>query len=290
MKKLMIVAAVAAMVGGAFADTAYTFSATLKTTKGKSGKVTSTYNLGMNPADGKFWYEDTAAAALIADEEANTQLAAKDRYFTTKKVGGRTVPALTAKAKKDADWLSRNIAPLAATYNEKSAGKWCDTFKLTEEGCYRMAGTEKVKDILVGDICCAALVGQDADLGLSIDATASLDGVQRFGGLTYAAAKKAEIFAEVTGTDVTTMYLAGQGSIGKVLDTSNPDTTVEGVTSLSGNIVGVITAPECEFCCSANLPAVAFVCGTVAGDNALDTAAYGTFSIKYNAKATKELL
>ena len=282
MKKLMIVAAVAAMAGGAFADTAYTFSATLKTTKGKSGKVTSTYNLGADAA-GAFWYDDATVQALRAADTNHV-------YFTTKKVGGRTVPALTSKAKKDADWLSRNIAPLAATYNEKSAGKWCDTFKLTEEGCYRMAGTEKVKDILVGDICCAALVGQDADLGLSIDATASLDGVQRFGGLTYAAAKKAEIFAEVTGTDVTTMYLAGQGSIGKVLDTSNPDTTVEGVTSLSGNIVGVITAPECEFCCSANLPAVAFVCGTVAGDNALDTAAYGTFSIKYNAKATKELL
>ena len=288
MKKLMIVAAVAAMVGGAFADTAYTFSATLKTTKGKSGKVTTTYNLGADAA-GVFWYEETAVADLIAAENANTQLAAKDRYFTTKKFGGRTVPALTSKAKKDADWLSRNIAPLAATYNEKSAGKWCDTFKLTEEGCYRVAGTEKIKDIFVGDICCAALVGQDLDLGLSLDSTALLGGVQRFGGLTYAAAKKAEIFAKVDdGADVE-CYLAGQGSFGKVLEHTDLDTAVDGVTSLSGNIVGVIPAPECEYCCTANVPAIAFACGDAAGDTALKTAVYGTFSLKYNAKATKDL-
>ena len=55
MKKLMIVAAIAAMAGGAIADTntAYTFTATLKTTKGKSGKVTTTYNLGAD-ATGEF--------------------------------------------------------------------------------------------------------------------------------------------------------------------------------------------------------------------------------------------
>lgn len=285
MKKLMIVAAVAAMAGGVFADTAYTFSATLKTTKGKSGKVTSTYNLGANAA-GEFWYEETAVADLIAAENANTQLAAKDRYFTTKKFGGRTVPALTSKAKKDADWLSANIAPLAATYNEKSAGKWCDTFKLTEAGCYRVAGTEKVKDIFVGDICCAALTGIDSGLSLSTD-----DGlVQRFGGLKYATAKKAEIFATVDdGADVE-LYLAGQGSIGKVLSTDDLTAPVEGVTSLSGNIVGVIPAPECEYCCTANVPAIAFVCGgDEAGSTDLKTAAYGTFSLKYNAKATKAL-
>ena len=281
MKKLMIVAAVAAMAGGAFADTAYTFSATLKTTKGKSGKVTSTYNLGADAA-GAFWYDDATVQALRAADTNHV-------YFTTKKVGGRTVPALTSKAKKDADWLSRNIAPLAATYNEKSAGKWCDTFKLTEAGCYRVAGTEKIKDIFVGDICCAALVGQDLDLGLSLDSTALLGGVQRFGGLTYATAKKAEIFAKVDdGADVE-LYLAGQGSFGKVLEHTALDTAVDGVTSLSGNIVGVIPAPECEYCCSANDPAIAFACGDATGDATLKTAAYGTFSLKYNAKETKQL-
>ena len=279
MKKLMIVAAIAAMAGGAIADTAYTFSATLKTTKGKSGKTTATYYLGEDAA-GVFWYDDATVQALRAADTNGV-------YFTTKKVGGRTVPALTAKAKKDTDWLSRNIAPLAATYNEKSAGKWCDTFKLTEEGCYRVAGTEKIKDIFVGDLCCEALTGIDS--GLALDATAGLESVQRFGGLKYAAAKKAEIFATVDSDEVE-LYLAGQGSIGKVLSTDDLTAPVEGVTSLSGNIVGVIPAPECEYCCSANDAAIAFVCdGDEAGSTDLKTAAYGTFSIKYNAKATKDL-
>lgn len=279
MKKLMIVAAIAAMAGGAIADTAYTFSATLKTTKGKSGKTTATYYLGED-ATGEFWYSNRVVSALITADTNGV-------YFTTKKVGGRTVPALTAKAKKDTDWLSRNIAPLAATYNEKSAGKWCETFKVTDEGCYRVTGTEKIKDIFVGDLCCAELTGVESSLVLS--ATDGL--VQRFGGLTYAKAKKAEIVATVGDDADVALALAGQGSIGKVLDNTDGETvSAEGVTSLSGNIVGILPAPECEYCCSAAQPAVAFTCGTEDdGDDLLKTAAYGTFSIKYNAKATKDL-
>ncbi len=284
MKKLMIAAALAAMVGGAFADTAYTFSASVKTTVGKSGKTTTTYNLGANAAGDEFWYQNAAVQALITADSAITKV--QDRYFTTKRVGGTTVPALSSKAKKDNAWLITNIVPLAATYTEKSAGKFCDTFKVTEEGCYRIAGTKKFSDVVVGDICCAGLTGAD----YAIDETVALASVQRFGGLTYAAAKKAEIFAEVSGTGITTAYLAGQGSVGKVIDNNaGVLQTVDGITSLSGNIVGVIAAPECEYCCTANQPAGAFVCGTTTIDTALETAAYGTFSIKYNAKETKAL-
>lgn len=279
MKKLMIVAAIAAMAGGAIADTAYTFSATLKTTKGKSGKTTATYYLGEN-ADGAFWYDDAAVVAL-------TNNAANAAYFTTKKIGRKTVLALSSAAKKDNAWLSANIVDLAATYNEKSAGKWCETFKVTEEGCYRVAGTEKIKDVFVGDLCCAELTGVESSLVLS--ATDGL--VQRFGGLTYAKAKKAEIVATVGDDADVALVLAGQGSIGKVLDNTDGETvSAEGVTSLSGNIVGILPAPKCEYCCSPDQDAVAFVCGTEDdGDPSLKTAAYGTFSIKYNAKATKDL-
>ena len=107
MKKLMIAAALAAMVGGAYADTAYTFSASLKTTVGKSGKVTSTYNLGED-AQGAFWYEDQGVMTLVA---------AMPSYFTNKRVGGRTIPALSNLAKRDNAWLVANIVPLAATIN-----------------------------------------------------------------------------------------------------------------------------------------------------------------------------
>lgn len=275
MKKLMIAAALAAMVGGAYADTAYTFNASLKTTVGKSGKVTTTYNLGED-AGGVFWYADSTVTNLMATQAT---------YFTTKRVGGRTIPALSNLAKRDNAWLVANIAPLAATYNKKSAGKWCETLKVTDEGCYRVTGTKKFKAVVSGsDFCCSELT-TIADGGDALSITSAL--AQRFGGLTYEKAKKAEILADVAGSNCG-FYIAGQGSIGKVLD-SNDMSLNDGITSISGNAVGVLAAPECEYCCTDNQPAIAFVCGDDAGDVSLMTAAYGTFSIKYNAKATKDL-
>lgn len=276
MKKLMIAAALAAMVGGAYADTAYTFNASLKTTVGKSGKVTTTYNLGED-AGGVFWYADSTVTNLMATMPT---------YFTTKRVGGRTIPALSNLAKRDNAWLVANIAPLAATYNKKSAGKWCETLKVTDEGCYRVAGTKKFKAVVSGsDFCCSELTTiQDGGDSLSI--TSAL--AQRFGGLTYEKAKKAELAGQISGEGIEELYFAGQGSIGKVLD-SNDMSQEDGIASISGNAVGVLAAPECEYCCSDNQAAVAFRCDDNPGDVTLTTAAFGTFSLKYNAKATKSL-
>ncbi len=276
MKKLMIAAALAAMVGGAYADTAYTFNASLKTTVGKSGKVTTTYNLGED-VGGVFWYADSAVTNLMATMPT---------YFTTKRVGGRTIPALSNLAKRDNAWLVANIAPLAATYNKKSAGKWCETLKVTDEGCYRVAGTKKFKAVVQGaDFCCSELT-TIADGGDALSITSEL--AQRFGGLTYEKAKKAELVGNVTGEGIEELYIAGQGSIGKVLD-SNDMSQNDGITSISGNAVGILVAPECEYCCSDNQAAVAFRCDDNPGDVNLTTAAFGTFSLKYNAKATKSL-
>ncbi len=276
MKKLMIAAALAAMVGGAYADTAYTFNASLKTTVGKSGKVTTTYNLGED-AGGVFWYADSTVTNLMVTMPT---------YFTTKRVGGRTIPALSNLAKRDNAWLVANIAPLAATYNKKSAGKWCETLKVTDEGCYRVAGTKKFKAVVSGsDFCCSELTTL-ADGGDALSITSSL--AQRFGGLTYEKAKKAELVGNVTGEGIEELYIAGQGSIGKVLD-SNDMSQNDGITSISGNAVGILVAPECEYCCSDNQAAVAFLCSDNPGDVNLPTAAFGTFSLKYNAKATKGL-
>lgn len=277
MKKLMIAAALAAMVGGAYADTAYTFNASLKTTVGKSGKVTTTYNLGED-VGGVFWYADSAVTNLMATMPS---------YFTTKRVGGRTIPALSNLAKRDNAWLVANIAPLAATYNKKSAGKWCETLKVTDEGCYRVAGTKKFKAVVQGaDFCCSELT-TIADGGDALSITSEL--AQRFGGLTYEKAKKAEFVGTVTGDGIDDgLYIAGQGSIGKVLDSSDMSQK-DGIASISGNVVGILVAPECEYCCSDNQAAVAFRCDDNPGDVNLTTAAFGTFSLKYNAKATKAL-
>lgn len=258
------------------ADTAYTFNASLKTTVGKSGKVTTTYNLGED-AQGVFWYADQTVTNLMTNMPT---------YFTTKRVGGRTIPALSNLAKRDNAWLVANIAPLAATYNKKSAGKWCETLKVTDEGCYRVAGTKKFKAVVSGsDFCCSELTTL-ADGGDALSITSGL--AQRFGGLTYEKAKKAELVGNVTGEGIEELYIAGQGSIGKVLD-SNDMSQNDGITSISGNAVGILVAPECEYCCSDNQAAVAFLCSDNPGDVNLPTAAFGTFSLKYNAKATKGL-
>lgn len=276
MKKLMIAAAAAAMVGGAYADTAYTFSASLKTTVGKSGKVTSTYNLGED-AQGVFWYDDAAVTSLT-----NTT----PSYFTTKRVGGRTILALSNLAKKDNAWLVANIVPLAETYDNKSAGKWCETFKVTAEGCYRVTGTKKIKAIVSGpDFCCTENLETIPEGGDILEIEPEL--AQRFGGLTYEKARKAEFVGIIGGSDFE-LYVAGQGSIGKVLDSSDLSLN-DGITSISGSAVGILAAPECEYCCSPDQPAIAFVCGDDRGNVDLPTAAFGTFSLKYNAKATKDL-
>ena len=283
MKKLMIAAAVAAMGVVTFADTAYTFTASLKTTKGKSGKETVTYNLGKcangeQPewADGEFWY-NTPEFAEAYD--------AKPSYFSTKTIGKKVVPVLTSAAKKDLGFLfnTLKIADLALYFGEKSAGKYCDTVKVTGSGCYRVAGTKKITDIVVGDLCCSSLAGD------TVNVTATFSHL--FGGLTSAKATKAELYAEV-GDDETGFdgYAAGQGKVGKILDNDGTDiVTVYGISSISGNIVGQMNPTKCTYCCTPDEDAIAFECGALDGDYTLNTAAYGTFSLKYNAKATKAL-
>ena len=308
MKKLMIAAAAAALVGGAFAaDTAYTFTASVKTTVGKAGKTTSTYNLGKS-IDGKFWYEDaTVYTAAVEDDpdtdpdesaDASGLIVDYPDYFATKTINGSTIPCLSAKAKADYNWLADNIVPLATTYAYKSANKWCETFKVVLTGCYRVAGTKKFSAIVKGDACCEALTAlDDEDTAVAVDFSGF---TQRFGGLTYQTAKKVEVLGTITADDSDRVDgkgrtisgdLAGQGSVGKVLVVEGEDIDTEdlGVTSISGYLVGELNAPVCVNCCDANTPAVAFTCGDERPYDNLTTAGYGTFSLKYNAKATKAL-
>ena len=94
MKKLMIAAAVAAIAGVASATYVYDFNATLKTTKARNGKVTTTINLGADATGTVFWYQDDSVTNFLD---------------TTKTVGGATVPTIsdanmaTNKAAQDAE-------------------------------------------------------------------------------------------------------------------------------------------------------------------------------------------
>ena len=107
MKKLMIVAAVAAMAGGAFAYDGYNFTATLKTTQGRKGTdVITTLNLGKSGST--FWYQDAEYVAI-------TNIAS-EAWYATKDIQGSTVPTVKKTQTKDgAAWNQKGAYLLKAT-------------------------------------------------------------------------------------------------------------------------------------------------------------------------------
>ena len=320
MKKLMIAAAAAAMVGGVYADltdlgtagTAYNATITLKTTVGKAKMATIQYYLGANAAGTAMWYQDAAIANTITTDLANNT-AGFVHKFALKKISGKDVPCLTAAGKNDAATL-RLVKALAttdktgknadgATYGYKSAGKWCDTFSEKDEFCYRTAGTVKTSGILLDDCCAAGIVG-----------AAGTGFVHVFGGESLANSKKVEIYVDdiiaagavvfekdgVTLADVTdnlkngrvinVLAIAGQGTYGRVKENDGAGnlTDANGILSVSGNAVGTCDSALCTSCCIAGgIAQNVWDCDTELPAVNMDTAAYGTFSLKYNAAFTK---
>ena len=102
---------------------------------------------------------------------------------------------------------------------------------------------------------------------------------QRFGSQEDSKANRLEIYAAVPYALTTDGFLfagwiAGQGTAfardGMAANT------------ISGNIVGVIEAPVCEYCCSPDTPSVAFDCLNETAPAELPySAAYGTFRLRY---------
>jgi len=343
MKKLMIAAAAAAMIGGVQAtELAYDYTATLKTTVGKGGSTTTTTcNLGQNQTGTAFWYDDPTitptgdpltdyytivaykdqadgnktkyAMVDLAGNEIEkpifsfevTDLKTKSGVFGNFVSGGDTyyaVVSFTANKYGYIGKLNSNFNALSDaqkgifatalenTYNKKSAGKWCATFKYKDlVQCYRVAGSRKVTGrVTVQDCCTDQYQGQDADEN---PIAISFDLFNRFGAITFAKATKIEVCGNVNGycdgVTATQFSLAGQGTWAKLATDSNKD-PVEGISSVSGNIVGVLDDPDCESCCQANVLATAWTCdGTENGDiNHILTAAYGTWTLKFNKKAS----
>lgn len=278
----MIAAAAAAMIGGAYADLAYDYTACLKTTDGKkSGKVTSTVNLGWDGVD-TFWYADAKVVQLIL---ADT----KGEYFTTKSVGGNTVPALTSKAKKDVTWLlstnTLDILRLAVQYPYQSDGKWCEQVKYTTELCYRATKSLKQKALVYVEDCCTDMFEGEFTNKENLDEPCTIEFPlnHRFGGAMLSKATKVEVFGYVNGQpdEVTPGFtVAGQGTWkAKLVD------GVAGISSISGNIVGVLDAPTCFYCCANPDAAYAWDCDAEDDadlDSNLYTAAYGTWTLKFN--------
>jgi len=313
MKKIMIAAAVAAMIGSASASYTYDFSASLKTTKGSnSGATTYKVNLGANAASraaGTWWYDAPQIDKSTGDitwEVVSTNATTLAEEVTTNVLKGVVVPhktyGYTLKFGKDvSDALKESLAKevfgfdgLDTNYNIKDIkNRWCTTFSYKVSGCYRVAGSVKMTGKLEIDNCC-----DDADFdaynfmvgSTPIDpVTLNIGFLYRFGGITWDKAKKVEftgVLGDVTfdGTAVDTFALAGQGTWSDSLKDVDNDVD-SGISTASGNIVGVLVSPSCYFCCGPAPVAIAFECDTYLYEEVSDkTAAFGTFTMKFNKR------
>ena len=283
MKKLMIAVAAAAMIGGAYAE-GYDFTASVKTTKGKYGsqKTTYTVNVGLDD-NGIFWWDGEG--------------------WLTEKDAKSAVKAMSNDDKAEFAWLDLEFDGVATKYNNKEYYKnkwvWCYTFKFYEvdEDCYRVPSSAKLKGIVSMDGCCGIWEFVSYDFGTTILADdVAAEGVSeithpllyRINGVSLGKANKVEVtgtFGDTSydGTTIGTFAYAGQGDF---------DVKADYIKSISGNLVGILENPDCESCCDYDTEAVVFECYddedflTVLQDQPEGTAAFGTFSLKYNKKYT----
>ena len=301
MKKLMIAAAVAAMIGGAYAE-GYDFTASVKTTKGKEGSAKTTYRVGVGQDDtGTYWWKDLASTYMWETEK-------EAKRYIQKLSNDEKAAFAVLELGFDPTVLDNHPAPANKSvdgttdynYQEYYKGKWqwCYTFKFTvkDEDCFRVPGSAKLKGIVWMDECCGVWEFVDYDFGITLldddpgDWTSEISHplLYRIGGVSLAKANKVEVTGTFgdggtgyVGDTIGTFAYAGQGAY---------DTKYGRISSISGNIVGVLDNPNCEECCDDNQIAIVFECEddddwiTSYTDMPNGTAAFGTFSLKYNKK------
>ncbi len=326
MKKLMIAAAVAAMIGGVEAydiTYLYDYNATLTTTTGKEGKgVSYTVNLGRDSTanNATWWYEDPIFEPITGDKKQKTRdvTLPSGTYDDVLKAGSKQYPwklnTSVINKMEDKDLFLEELAyalgfdgkdtkyKYQQKYNKRYV--WCETFKYKSPGeCYRVKNTQKIKaTVFIGDLCSDGYIVEDN--GDQWDFT--LQFLNRFGGESVAKATSVEAlytfdsddsgYGNLDNADGTNFgfALAGQGTWKDKLftyKTQGLTWTFAGVENISGNIVGYLPAPDCEACCASAVKALAFSCSEspTLEDNGwynLPTAAYGTWSIKFNKNAT----
>ena len=285
MKKLMIVAAVATMAGALVAADGYDFTASVKTTKGKYGSQKTTYKVNCGTDDaGIYWWD---GAGYLNDNEAKKAVKAMDNdekmMFAIGTLGYD--PARTDnEGKNDYGWREY--------YKGKT--RWCYTFSFSykADDCYRVAGSRKLKGVVAIDDCCGGTwefitpygAWASNDFGLDEKTELTRDLFYRFGGVSLEKATKVEYAGQIGsfGSAVSdypdqNFALAGQGA----WDSKNGI-----LKNISGNIVGILMNPDCESCCDYNQAATVFDCDGTYNDAPEGTAAFGTWSMKYNKKYT----
>jgi len=297
MKKLMIAAAAAAMIGGAYADGeefVYDLTVNVKTTKGKAGsdsKEKFTVNLGRD-SQNNWWYTDDKINLVDGSVEIGDAWYFEGlfKYDSKKKVvfDSKVMNKLTDLEKAAIAIQVFGFDGKDTKYPIKdSKGGYCTSFKYTVTTygqCYRVAGSKKFTGTYITGCCDDKLEFIDGD-----DVLADIDIklLNFFGAQTLTKANKVEAYGEMG--DFT---WAGQGSTGAIYgyDADGDWNKVTGLKSLSGNIVGTLEPSTCYNCCADEPYAGAFDCANGATlVEKLDTAAYGTFTLKYNQTLTKKL-
>lgn len=301
----------------------YDLSISVKTTKGKAGKSAKTdYNYYGKGADG-WWYNDeeftTGPWAYI--KTANKGSAAG-------KHGPWTIEQKAVDALDFADQmeLAGILEPYTDLDPSDNGGAWCLRIKwLIPAECYRVSTSKSLKAYAITDSCCESQADgeglgwqfvlfaksswalnnivqlwEDGEDAKTCYGTLTFDFLYRIGGVGekatkvegYATSEFKEDYGAFAGGN---LKMAGQGSFDKKNGL---------MKSISGNVAGYLGASSCPANCCESDYAFAYDCdgveiiGELIGMTieeineelkAIPTAAYGSWSLKYNASATKKL-
>lgn len=296
----MIVAAVATMAGALVAADGYDFTASVKTTKGKSGKQKTTYTVNLGQSTeywedpeyvGEYWWQmlrDNTNFVGVVDEKSAKKYV-KGLSNDEKADFARDVMGYLENETRTVVYGGKEYKFNKSDYDfpevYKFKPQWCYTFKytVTDENCYRVAGSRKLRGIVKMDDCCSGWEFIDWDFDLEdINIVNTLE--YRFNGVLLPKSTKVEVAgtmgaASFDGGTIGTWAFAGQGAY---------DVKADRIKNISGNIVGVLDNPDCEYCCDDDTTAIVYECGTdddekwEFNDAPDGTAAFGTFSLKYN--------
>jgi len=315
MNKLMIAAALAAMIGGAQADLVYDFTASVKTTAAKAGSATTkTVKVGQD-ISGNWWYNDgvftPSAKSGYLDYGAYTQVV---------KVNSATGVGTLQAGRLDNAGKTALANDLEATYCfpeiYKGKAKWCATWSYKVDGtCIRAKASETIKATYdIADCCASTKFVQSS--GAIYVGDIDVITLYRFGGVIGSKCMNVEMVASIGEgvsaaapyTTIPSFALAGQGTWSDTQKNSNK-IAAPGIASVSGNIVGIWYEAECEVCCGLDASSLAYNCDLtahningytdadgIAGDDTYfglvdsytydswGTAAFGTFTLKFNSK------